>query len=575
MAGIPRSFIDSLIDRADIVDVIDARVSLRKKGANYQACCPFHQEKTPSFSVSPSKQFYYCFGCGAHGNAIDFLMDYERLEFVEAVEELARYLGLDVPKEQAVANPKKIQKTRRIYDLLLHAQRLFQWQLRQHPQAKQSIDYLKQRGISGEIAKEYALGFAANSWDFLLKKLATSNEQVNLAYQAGLIVRHDQGRCYDRFRDRVMFPIRDMRGRTIGFGGRVLAKDAEPKYLNSPETPVFNKSEALYGIYEAKQYLNNFKRLLIVEGYMDVIALAQFDIRYALATLGTATTSEHIRRLLKQSSNLVFCYDGDQAGKEAAKRVLKVVLPFMGDNPQVHFLFLPDGEDPDSLIRQEGKEAFEKRIDQASSLSEFLFSNLTRHVDMGDLDGRAQLLQLAKPYIQLVPASAYRDLLVKRLSELTELAETQVSQRVRQTVKSFKRQEDIKRILSPIEQAIALLAQQPELIKLLQQPVLMEGGDYDLFNRIYQVIDSHQADSMPKVLLSLDEKGAKRAAHLASLKHIDQDENFAQEFVDVLKKISQEGLSQAMDKLVEKSKSQSLTTAEKKQIQKILQQNKK
>ncbi|WP_133510752.1 DNA primase [Candidatus Thiosymbion oneisti] len=419
MAGrIPPEFIDALLARTDIVNLINSRVSLRKAGKDYQACCPFHDEKTPSFTVSPDKQFYHCFGCGAHGSAIGFLMEYERQEFREAVEELAQQAGMEIPVdgEGVRAGPD----LRPLYDLLDQTAQLYRRQLRQHPSAPRAVEYLKGRGLSGEVAAAFGLGFAPPGWDFLLGTLGGSAQVRERLLQGGLVIEQD-GRRYDRFRDRIMFPIRDRRGRVIGFGGRVLG-DEKPKYLNSPETPVFHKGRELYGLYEAQQAKRRLERLLVVEGYLDVIALAQFGITYAVATLGTATSAEHLRLLLRAAPELIFCFDGDRAGRDAAWKALETALPLATGRQQIGFLFLPEGDDPDTLIRCQGRTEFEQHLDTATPLSDFLFDRLAAQVDMSSLDGRARLATLAKPLLDRVPAGLFRDMLGTRLAKLVGVA---------------------------------------------------------------------------------------------------------------------------------------------------------
>jgi DNA primase len=458
MAGrIPSAFIDDLLARTDIVDLIGSRVQLRKAGRDFQARCPFHDEKTPSFTVSPDKQFYHCFGCGAHGTAIGFLMEHDRLGFREAIEELAQRAGLAVPSdgEAVPAGPDHSV----LYDLLERVAALYRRQLREHPDAHRAVDYLKGRGLTGEIAARYGLGYAPPGWDFLLARLGAEPLAWGRLLQAGLVTEQD-GRRYDRLRDRITFPIRDRRGRVIGFGGRLLG-EGKPKYLNSPETPVFHKGRELYGLYEAQQAHRKSERLLVVEGYMDVIALAQFGIDYAVATLGTATTPDHLRVLLRSAPELVFCFDGDRAGRDAAWKALEAALPLVTGNQSLRFLFLPDGEDPDTLIRREGREAFEQRLVRASPLSEFFFEQLAGQVDMISRDGRARLATLAKPLIERVPAGIYREMLENRLAALAGVAPRPRSVagrpgRVRKEVRQPTRP-------SRVAQAIALLLDHPEL----------------------------------------------------------------------------------------------------------------
>ncbi|TQV71803.1 DNA primase [Exilibacterium tricleocarpae] len=424
---IPQTFIDDLLDRVDIVEVIDTRVKLKKSGKNYSACCPFHDEKTPSFTVSPDKQFYYCFGCGASGNAIGFVIDYERLSFPEAVDSLARLSGLEVPREAREVSPEDNDR-KRIYQLLTKSDQYYRLQLRRHPQRAEPVDYLKGRGLSGEIARDFGIGYAPPGWDNLLRELGTGKEEKRLLTSAGMLIDREADRkCYDRFRHRIMFPIHDTRGRVIGFGGRVLGDD-KPKYLNSPETPVFHKGLELYGLYQARQAYRELPRLLVVEGYMDVVALAQFGIRYAVATLGTACGAEHLRRAFKYTAEVVFCFDGDSAGRTAARRALESALPTMEDGRQVKFLFLPEGEDPDTLIRQVGAEKFARMIDNALPLEEFLFNAVAEGLDIQSMEGRARLSKLAAPLLGRIPKGVFRELMFDSLANRTGLSRDTLSE---------------------------------------------------------------------------------------------------------------------------------------------------
>lgn len=434
MAGIiPQSFIDDLLERIDIVDVIDSRVKLKKTGKNYSACCPFHDEKTPSFSVSPDKQFFYCFGCGASGNSIGFVMDYERISFPEAIDNLAKVAGLEVPKEQAKtpqaqAQEEAKQKARKaLYRLMEQSNDFYQQQLREHSNKSIAVNYLKNRGLSGHIAKDFGIGYAPPGWDNLIKQLGTSNEQQDSLLEGGMLIHNeDKGRLYDRFRERIMFPIRDSRGRVIGFGGRVL-NDEKPKYLNSPETAIFHKGKELYGLYEAREAYRQLPRVLVVEGYMDVIALAQYGIRYGVATLGTACSTEHLTRAFRFTNEVVFCFDGDEAGRKAARRAMENALPVMEDGRQIKFLYLPDGEDPDTLIRQIGDEKFTRLIESASPLESFLFEELGQHFDTQTMEGRARLCKLAAPMLDQLPRGIYRELMFQQLSNRTGLSREAVS----------------------------------------------------------------------------------------------------------------------------------------------------
>jgi len=422
MAGrIPEKFIDELLARTDIVDVIDKRVPLRKAGKEYKACCPFHEEKTPSFTVSQTKQFYHCFGCGAHGTAIGFLMEYDRMSFPEAIKELAAQAGMQVPEEAQTAEAAaRAERSADLLDLLAEAEAWYRKQLKDHPDAQQAVDYLKGRGLTGEVAAGFGIGYAPDGWDNLLKALGTSDERIEALFQAGMLIKKDKGGYYDRFRQRIMFPIHDYRGRVVGFGGRILG-DGEPKYLNSPETPVFHKGREAYGLYHARDAIRREQRVLVVEGYMDVVALAQFGIDYAVATLGTATTHEHLERLFRYTPEVVFAFDGDRAGREAAWRALETALPLLESGRQVSFLFLPEGEDPDTMIRKEGAENFALRVRQAQSLPAYLEEALRSQVDMSRLDGRTRMLELARPLVAKIPPGIFREMIVNRLSEISRV----------------------------------------------------------------------------------------------------------------------------------------------------------
>jgi DNA primase len=430
MAGrIPQSFIDDLTARADIVELIGSRVELKKAGREYRACCPFHNEKTPSFWVSPVKQFYHCFGCGAHGTALGFLMEYDKLSFPEAIEELASRLGLDVPRE-AGSQPDTAGSTAPLYDMNLRVAKYFASVL---PNDARAREYANKRGLTAETIDKFMIGFATNSWNEVLKRFGSKDADRKALSDCGLIIERERtdsrtlDRHYDRFRDRLMFPIRDSRGRVLAFGGRII--DAgEPKYLNSPETMLFHKGRELYGLFEVRQSRTTLKRLMVVEGYMDVARLHQAGVNYAVATLGTATTPEHLRRIFKLVNEVVFCFDGDKAGRAAAWRALGNALPEARDGRQIRFLFLPEGHDPDSLVGIEGREAFEKRLDGSLPLSEYLASALAEQTDLSHADGRAQFAELARPLVTKVAPGVYRDLLIDRLAESIKLTSARLNQ---------------------------------------------------------------------------------------------------------------------------------------------------
>jgi DNA primase len=420
---IPDSFKQDLLNRVDIVDVVQRYVQLRKAGANYVGLCPFHNEKTPSFSVSPAKQFYHCFGCGVSGNAIGFLMAYTSLGYVDAVKDLASLAGMQVPEPQP-RSPEEAARREREPDLtavMEKAMAFYRAELKKSPRA---IEYLRKRGLTGEIAARYRIGYAPDGWQGL-KELFPEYEDKTLV-ECGLVIAGDEGKRYDRFRDRVMFPILNARGAVIGFGGRILDK-GEPKYLNSPETPLFEKGRELYGLPQARDAIRHAERVLVVEGYMDVVALAQYDVGYAVATLGTATTPVHVSKLLRLTDELVFCFDGDAAGRKAAWRALEVSLPLAPDHKPIRFLFLPDGEDPDTYVRKHGKPAFEDRVREAEMLSQFLLAQLRSEVDVATPEGRSKLVAIAKPLLQKVTAPVLRVQLANEIAQLARISEAEAS----------------------------------------------------------------------------------------------------------------------------------------------------
>ncbi|HEY0942494.1 MAG TPA: DNA primase [Steroidobacter sp.] len=423
MSGlIPKHFIEELIARVDLVELIGSRVPLKKHGREYKACCPFHGEKTPSFTVVPEKNFYHCFGCGEHGNALGFLMKHDNLGFIEAIEELADRVGVEVPREQTPG--QRPPPSDALFATLEKAAGFYRNELMNTSRGK---DYFKSRGISGETAIKFGLGYAPDAWDSLLKLLGGNDADRARLLQVGLIIERDnRSGHYDRFRDRVMFPIRDARGRTLGFGGRVLDK-GEPKYMNSPETELFHKGRELYGLYEARQATRTLARLLIVEGYMDVVRLHQAGITYAVATLGTATTPEHLARVFRICNEVTFCFDGDRAGRAAAWKALENSLSQVREGRQIRFLFLPEGHDPDSLVGEEGREAFEARIKQAMPLSEYFIQHLSSQVDTRSIDGRASLGEMARPLLERIPAGIFRELLVDEVAKVVGLSRDRVS----------------------------------------------------------------------------------------------------------------------------------------------------
>lgn len=588
MAGlIPQTFLDDLLDRLDIVEVIDRRVKLKKTGKNYSARCPFHDEKTPSFSVNPEKQFYYCFGCGAGGNALGFVMDYENLGFPQAVENLAGSVGMAVPREESrpatgPGSSAEEQSNRQLYALMEEVANYYKRELRTHPEAKRAVEYLKKRGLTGVIAKDFDLGFAPPGWDNLIKALGDSDDKRDLLMKAGMLVENDSGRIYDRFRDRVVFPIRDQRGRVIAFGGRVLGDD-KPKYLNSPETGIFFKGRELYGLYQAKQANRKLQRVLVVEGYMDVIALAQHGITNASATLGTATSATHLQRIYRLCPEIVFCFDGDEAGRKAAFRAMENALPCMEDGRQARFLFLPEGEDPDSAVRTGGAEQFETLLDNATPLETFLFDSLAEGIDISSMDGRARLSKKALPYLRTLPEGIYRQLMFQALAERTGLTtdtlmklEAPAAPKVTEPtepppnypepependqVAAPKQRQATQSSNTPYSNiaqgAIALLLHQPTVAQLSDPEKLreLEGDDIGLLRELLELL-RRRPESNTAMLLGhwYDTPEGDLLSRLAGQERLIPTEGIEQQFVDTIEMLSllpqHSKLSAQVDKL--------------------------
>ena len=579
MAGkIPQSFIDDLLNRTDIIELIDGRVHLKKAGKNYQACCPFHNEKSPSFSVSPEKQFYHCFGCGAHGNAIGFLMEYDGLSFPDAVGELASLHGLTVPNDQPFHNQGPAPSADH-YQLMEWAARYFQNQLKSAPQA---IEYLKGRGLTGEIVKQFAIGYAPGGWDGLRQTLVRSAASEAQLIELGMLIGRDGGGSYDRFRDRIMFPSRDRRGRVIGFGGRVLG-DGTPKYLNSPETPIFHKGKELFGLYQVKERHRNPTRILIVEGYMDVVALAQFGVDYAVASLGTSTTSDHMHLLFRTTSEVVCCYDGDNAGREAAWRALENALPSLQDGKDLRFVFLPQEHDPDSFIREFGQAVFEQKLDNAQSYADFLFERLTRDLNLSGEAGQNELANKAIALIRRVPEGFNRESLLTKLSaqlrwgenekRLREIFRRQ-EQEAQQTTAATKPGGKIK--LTLIRRAIALIVQHPSVAALLPPlpdvlKSLKEPGIEVLLTLLAQL---HNNPMSTGQLLELwrDTKEGRALAQLAMLDELTAGDNIQQELEDVCDRLLDLYLQQRLDSLLNQHQ---LNLEEKQELQFLLTEYKR
>lgn len=614
MAGrIPQGFIDDILVRTDIVELVDARVPLKKAGRNYSACCPFHNEKTPSFMINPDKQFYHCFGCGVSGSALGFLMEYEHLSFPEAVEELARGLGLEVPHEGGSSAPTH-RSSDALYQVMQQAGQYYREQLRQHPCKQVVVDYLKGRGLSGEIAAEYGMGYAPPGYENLLRvlenDLAKRSELEQQLVKTGMLIRNDRGGSYDRFRDRVMFPIRDQRGRCIAFGGRVLEGDdaqgranaagartagaASPKYLNSPETPLFHKGRELYGLYEMRRALRQIDRVLVVEGYMDVVALAQFDIRYAVATLGTATTADHLQRLFRLSHEIVFCFDGDRAGREAAWRALNNALPVMREGLQVRFMFLPDGEDPDSFVRQLGKNQFEQAVSEARSFSDYFFATLCESLNLQNIDGRAELVEHARPLLgQLLPG-VYRQMMLKQLADLArmELAELDAAIQDRSVTNKATRvpasaphaynrlpgrtTQSAKSSRSPVRTAIMRLLTRPELASKVENPENLHELDVpgiEILCQLVELLHAHPHLKCGAILEHWREDAnyphLKRLAEWQS--EVNDEASIEAEFVGAIDRLTAMIREHRLEHLMTKSNSGQLSEAEKQEFKELTQ----
>lgn len=582
MSGlIPKQFIVDLIDRADVVEVVGRRVQLKKAGKEYKACCPFHDEKSPSFTVSPGKGFYHCFGCGEHGNALDFLMQYDHMEFVEAIESLAGMMGVEVPHEEGQS-----QRPARSYDALFElvkkVARFYEDELKRHEPA---VDYLKHRGIDGATAKRFGIGYAPAGWSNVLDKFGKSKETIDRLLAVGLTIRKDNGQDYDRFRDRIMFPIRDSRGRMIGFGGRVMGNE-EPKYLNSPETVLFHKGRELYGLYEARQALRSIDRLVVVEGYMDVVGLARHGIDFSTATLGTATTDEHLNRLFRMCDEIFFCFDGDRAGRAAAWRALENALPQIKEGRQIRFVFLPDGQDPDSYVQEHGAAAFENALGNAAPLSDFLLEELAAQVDMTSVDGRARLAELARPLVSKIPAGIYKELLTGRLAESVGLPlsklESILSKDVRSAPKGNLQGKTRMRASagtsgnpSIVRRAITLLLQHPDAAEKLNVEQL-SGVSKPGSELLRDLIETAQSE--PNITTAgllerwrNDEEG-RHLGKLAAVELPESDDFDARaELADCIAQLAISARRDRMTFLIEKQTLNSLTELERNELRALSQ----
>lgn len=561
MSGlIPQPFIDDLLHRTDLVELIDSFVPLKKRGNSYIACCPFHNEKSPSFNVVAKKQFYHCFGCGASGNVISFIMNYQNLGFIEAIESLATRLGLSVPRE---GQTEKNKISNDLYKLLADVSSYYEKKLK--TQGTTAIEYLRGRGLDGNIAKHYQLGFAPEGWHNLEQ---TFGKQQRDLLATGMLIKNDEGKIYDRYRNRIMFPIHDRHGRIIGFGGRVLDASQKPKYLNSPETVLFQKSRELYGLHQVLSLQKSPDSIIIVEGYMDVIALAQHEITNAVATLGTATSTYHIQLLAKHSKQLIFCFDGDAAGKQAAWRGLESSLPHLNEGLDVRFIFLPDGHDPDSLLREEGKAKFLHRLQQSIPLHRLFFDTLSKDLNLSNRAGTTQLISLAKPLLQKIPESSYKELLIDDLSRLTHLDSHRLNLQINDS-SAIKVQPSTNTIMrTPLRIAIALLLQNPEIyaqsIDEIDVQLLDKEDHLILINLLEQLAINPKANTANLIEFWRNNNLFDSINKLAFWEHQVPEQELLKEFIDtVLFLQNQNNRDLIIRQLIDKSRRSGLSETEK------------
>ncbi|MFP3029511.1 MAG: DNA primase [Arsenophonus sp.] len=567
---IPSTFINDLLAKTDIVDLIDTKVQLKKQGKNHHAYCPFHNEKTPSFTVNGDKQFYHCFGCGAHGNAIDFLINYDNFNFIETIEELASMHGLEIPYKIG-NNSNQIEQHHRqnLYQLMNDINQFYQHSLNKSV-SQTAKQYLIQRGLSDEVIYRFSIGFAPIGWDNLLKHFVKRHENHKQLVVAGMLVINNNGCTYDRFRERIIFPIRDRRGRVVAFGGRVL-DDTLPKYLNSPETEIFHKGRQLYGLYEATRNNLSLSKLLVVEGYMDVVALAQFGINYAVASLGISTTSEHIQLLFRITDTVICCYDGDKAGREAAWRTLEIALCYLSNGRQLQFMFLPDGEDPDSLIRKEGKTNFEKRIDKSQSLSTFLFDRLIAQVDLGSHEGKAKFNRIAIPLIKKVPDDTLQLYLAQELGKFIGIPDTSFVFAMIKKGSPRKKNYQMPKIKpTTMRILIALLVQNPNFINLIPSLDAIRHSQLPgltLFLDLVELCQSHPGMSTGQLLeYYRNNKFIKQLEKLATWNDIEIEEIAKKMFKDALRHLFIAVLDKRFASLMVKERTEGLTSEEREEV---------
>ena len=574
---IPQDFIDDLIERADIGEVIGRRVEIKKAGKEFKACCPFHNEKTPSFTISPEKGFYHCFGCGAHGTALGFLMDYERLTFVEAIEEVAKMLGVSVPKTKE--NIAKSKERNSLKDLLQNISNYYEQNLKGSDKA---IKYLKSRGIDGKTAKHYALGFSIDSWDDITHKFGVTQEDKKKLLACGLLIEKDDGGFYDRFRNRLMFPIKNNKGEIVGFGGRII-DDEEPKYLNSPETSLFKKGELLYGLYESKKSIADKRKAIIVEGYTDVIGLYQNKIGNSLATLGTATTEIHINKIFRISDQIIFCFDGDNAGKKAAKKAMELCLPLVRKNKEARFLLLED-DDPDEFIRNKGFKAFEKLIKEAQSMDEFLINLCNQESDINSIKGKANAAENAMTLANKIRDGIYKDLLIKRIAQEYDLPEEKLmkyhaSNKKNTSKKSFsgsaskKVSSRAKKRPSLIKQAIRILLHKPELVRTINisnQFKFIDEKGIDVFRKISRLVNEKDKVKLATIIEHFpDPKLQEYLSKLATEQNLIKDNELASEFDDIIKRLDLQDQRKELTNLISKAKKSNLNDSDQSRLKEL------
>lgn len=583
---IPESFIQEVLSRVNIVEIIQAaKVPIQKAGTNYMACCPFHHDKTPSFSVNQAKQFYHCFGCGVHGDAIDFLKEFSGLSFVEAIEQLAQSVGLEVPQEGGVI--KKVDPT--LYQLMFDVADFYHQNLKHHPASAAAVTYLKNRGLTGEIAKEYGLGFAPPGWDNVLSTFGQTEKDQEALQRVGLIIKNEHNQTWDRFRYRIMFPIRDPKGHVVGFGGRTLEETNSkgPKYLNSPETPLFHKSECLFGLYELLKKHPKISRIILVEGYMDVIALAQHNILGALATLGTAITEQHLKKLFHYSTNVVFCFDGDKAGRQAALKTLHSLLTLMQDGYDIKFVFLPEGSDPDSYIRQQGVAAFEGLLNRGLPLSEYFFGTILQQVEPCSIDTRAKFVNIAKPLLSKLPKSVFKEMMFHKLSDIVSVARNMVESEGRDTYERayYNKQNyggKLKKStlvgvhsLSPAMLVALLLIRQPEFIGLLPDKIPfehIEAEGISLLTATLNLLRQNaylKSEQIEAELAAQDARWRNLPLTHPAIEFVPQ-EGRQQALLDAVQYLIAFASRQMSQHLLESSKNRELSDEEKTQLKKLL-----